>query len=258
MNKNERHSVIVEDLDREPALRVNEMARRYGVSSETIRRDLAELTERGLINRTYGGAVRIISHEPALSEREHLQVAERELIARMALDHVERNDVLMIGGGLTTRYFAKMLALHKEPLTVITPSFSVALALGTCANTKVHMLPGEFNGHEGLVQGADTIEALCRFRATKAFLGASGLSEEGPSDAAIPAGRIYQTMSERAVRTFILTDSSKFEKAALTCYSGWTQNLTLVTDASPPQQLKKVLEEAGTQIIVPQSVESER
>ena len=121
MTKNERHALIIKDLEREPAMRVNEMAKRYDVSSETIRRDLSELTERGLINRTYGGAVRVISNEPALSEREHINVAERQTIARLAVDRIEPDDILMIGGGITTRFFAQALALYREPLTVITP-----------------------------------------------------------------------------------------------------------------------------------------
>ncbi|MCO6185163.1 DeoR/GlpR family DNA-binding transcription regulator [Rhizobium sp. L1K21] len=251
MDKIERQTTIIEDLSREPALRVNELARRYDVSSETIRRDLSALTDRGLINRTYGGALRIISHEPAVSEREHIQVAERELIARMAVDVVEPSDVLMIGGGITTRYFAKALALFKGPLTVVTPSFHVALALGTCDNISVHMLPGEVNGHEGLVQGADTIEALSRYRATKAFLGASGLSEEGPSDAAIPAGRLYQTMMERALHTYVLADSSKFNKEALFCYARWQANVSVITDTSPESELDAVLKKAGTALVLP-------
>ena len=251
LNKSERQAIIVEDLEREPALRVNEMAKRYDVSAETIRRDLAELTERGLINRTYGGAIRVISHEPALSEREHIQVAERELIARIAVDHIAKEDVLMIGGGITTRYFARALAMFKDPLTVITSSFNVALALGTCTNIKIHMLPGEYNGSEGMVEGANTIEALMRFRASKAILGASGLTTEGPSDAAIPAGRIYQTMTERAVRTFILADSSKFEKSALACYSGWGSNMSLISDTKPAKSLTSAIEGAGSSIVVP-------
>lgn len=252
MKKTERHTAIVDDLEREPALRVNELAERYEVSTETIRRDFADLTQRGLINRTYGGAVRIISSEPALSERERLQVAERELIARMAVDRIETNDVLMVGGGITTRYFAKALAVRNDSLTVITPSFSVAMALGACRNITVNFLPGQFNGNEGLVEGADTIEALGLYRATKAILGASGLSIDGPSDAAIPAGRIYQKMSERSSQTFILADSSKFEKFALYCYSSWGPNLTLVTDARTPQELHNVIDAADSQLIVPE------
>lgn len=255
MTKNERHALIVKDLEREPAMRVNEMAKRYDVSSETIRRDLSELTERGLINRTYGGAVRVISNEPALSEREHINVAERQTIARLAVDRIEPDDILMIGGGITTRFFAQALALYREPLTVITPSFNVAVALGGCANIKIHILPGEFNGAEGQIQGAETIDALRRFRATRAFVGASGLTAEGPSDAAIPAGQIYQVMTERAMTSYVLADSSKFEQEALYCYSGWRTSMILVTDAAPPKALGAAIVAAGTEILLPRGAE---
>ncbi len=255
MNKIDRHEAIVRDLEREPALRVNELATRYDVSSETIRRDLSELTERGLINRTYGGAVRIISKEPALSEREHLQVAERELIARMAVDLLESNEVLLVGGGITTRYFARALAVKNEPCMVITPSFNVALALGGSSNIKTHMLPGEYNGSEGMVEGSETIEALLRFRGSKAILGASGLTADGPSDASIPAGRIYQMMSERAARTLILADSSKFEKSALIEYAAWGPNITLVSEVEPPELLRAAIETAEAEIFTPNAVQ---
>lgn len=251
MNKAERHAGIVKDLTVEPSLRVNELARRYDVSAETIRRDFNELNERGLISRTYGGATRSISNEPALSERRHLQVPEREIIARTAMSFIESNDVLMIGGGITTQAFAVSLALFKGPLTVITPSFGVAVSLGTCPNIKVQVLPGQYNGNEGLVQGPDTTQALTRFRATKAILGASGITADGPCDAEISAGLIYEAMSERSLQTYILADSSKFDKPALSCYSIWRPDMCLVTDAHPNHKLSEAISSVGTTIVLP-------
>ncbi len=248
MNKSERHAIIIDDLDREPALRVNELAKRYDVSPETIRRDLGELKERGLIGRTYGGAVRLISREPALSERQNLMVPERARIARAAVERIEKDDVLMIGGGITTHSFAQALTAFRDPLTVITPSFGVALTLGPCANIRVQVLPGQFNSKEGMIEGPDTIQALSRFRATKAFLGASGITGEGPSDAAISAGQIYQTMVERSSQACVLADSSKFEKPALSCYSTWSPDMTLICDLQPSASLSRAITQTGARI----------
>jgi len=97
--KSDRQARIVAELRTAPTLRVNELAQLLDVSTETVRRDLAELDERGLINRTYGGATRPVSFEPALAEREKMMVAERERIAAAAVTLVEANDILMIGGG---------------------------------------------------------------------------------------------------------------------------------------------------------------
>ena len=82
LSKNDRQARIVAELRGTPTLRVNELADLLVVSTETVRRDLAELAERSLINRTYGGAMRPVSFEPALAEREGLMVAERERIHR--------------------------------------------------------------------------------------------------------------------------------------------------------------------------------
>jgi DeoR/GlpR family transcriptional regulator of sugar metabolism len=113
--KSDRQARIVVELRTAPTLRVNELAALLDVSTETVRRDLAELDERGLINRTYSGATRPVSFEPALVEREKMMVAERERIAAAAVTLVEANDILMIGGGATATIFARRLATDPTP-----------------------------------------------------------------------------------------------------------------------------------------------
>lgn len=249
-NKVGRQALIIADLRLHPAMRVNELAERLSVSTETIRRDLAELDARGLVSRTYGGAMRPIAYEPALTEREGLMIAERELIANAAAGQIERNDILMIGGGATTLHFARRVAAIAEPMTVITHAFSVAMVLAANSLIKVLMLPGQYDGREGLIHGADTIDALHRFRANKAFLGASGLTAEGPSDAALPPGLIYGAMMRRSSRTFVLADHSKFDQPSLTVYGSWSPSVTLVSDAAPTGDLLDAIAQAGATVVV--------
>lgn len=245
LTKSDRQSRIVAELRSTPTLRVNELAARLDVSTETVRRDLAELDERGLINRTYGGATRPMSFEPALAEREKLMVSERERIAAAAVALVESNDILMIGGGATTTIFARRLAAERNHLTVITHAFSVAMALGSNPFHKVLMLPGQYDSREGLIHGPDTIEALQRFRANKAFLGASGLTEEGPSDAGIGPGLIYGAMMRRSSDAVILADHSKFERASLSVYGPWSPQVQLVSDREPQNELRAAITRSG-------------
>ena len=75
------------------------------------------------------------------------------------------------------------------------------MALATNPTHKVLMLPGQYDGREGLIHGPDTIEALQHYRADKAFLGASGLTSEGPSDAGIGPGLIYGAMMRAQTRS---------------------------------------------------------
>jgi DeoR/GlpR family transcriptional regulator of sugar metabolism len=229
---------------------VNEFAALLDVSTETVRRDLAELDERGLLNRTYGGAVRPVFFEPGIAERETLMVAERERIAAAAVKLVAPNDILMIGGGATTLHFARRLAAGHNHLTILTHALSVAVALAANPFHKILILPGQYDGREALIHGPDTIDALQRYRASKAFLGASGLTAEGPSDASLGPGLIYGAMMRRSTETIILADHSKFDRPSLAVYGPWSSNVQLVTDLAPRGELLSAITEAGSRIVV--------
>ena len=245
LTKSDRQSRIIAELRTTPTLRVNELAALLNVSTETVRRDLSELDDRGLINRTYGGAMRPVSFEPALAEREKLMVAERERIAAAAVSLVEANDILMIGGGATTTIFARRLAAERNHLTVITHAFSIAVALASNPLHRVLMLPGQYDSREGLIHGPDTIEALQRYRASKAFLGASGLTAEGPSDAGIGPGLIYSAMMKRAAETVILADHTKFDRPSLSVFGPWSSQMLLVCDREPTGDLRSAMARNG-------------
>lgn len=251
LSKSDRQARIVTELKMSPALRVNDLSESLNVSTETVRRDLTELSERGLINRTYGGAMRPMSFEPALAERETLMVAERDRIASTAVALIETNDILMIGGGATTLHFARRLAVERNHLTIITHAFSIAMALATNPLHRVLMLPGQYDGREGLISGADTIDALQKYRATHAILGASGITDEGPSDAGTGPGLIYGAMMRRAAQTWVLADHSKFEAASLMVYGQWSSDVMLVSDRQPGAALSQAIGDAGAKILVP-------
>lgn len=250
VSKSDRQARIVAELRAFPALRVNELAEKLDVSTETVRRDLTDLSERGLINRTYGGATRPMSLEPAIAEREQMMVAERERIANAAVALVEDNDILMIGGGATTLHFARRLSAERNHLTIITHAFSIAAALAANPLHKVLMLPGQYDGREGLISGPDTIDALQKYRASRAFLGASGLTVEGPSDAGVGPGLIYGAMMRRSAETIVLADHTKFGRPSLAVYGPWSKTVTLVTDRLPEKELEEMLRGQDVEIVV--------
>lgn len=246
LSKADRQARIVAELRSTPTLRVNDLASRLAVSTETVRRDLAELDGAGLISRTYGGAMTTVQNEPGLAVRETLNVAERQEIARSAARLVRSGDILMIGGGATTLHFARQLATEAENLTVITHAFSIAAALASNASHRILMLPGIYDGREGLIHGAETVEALGSLHANAAFLGSSGLTEEGPGEAAIGPALVYAAMARRAARVVVLADHAKFDSHALKTYAAWNDRMALVTDRAPGAQLAQALRRAGT------------
>ena len=249
-DKATRQTRIVAELRAIPSLRVNALAARLLVSTETVRRDLADLDRAGLISRTYGGAVTAL-HEPGVAVRETLMIAERKLIAEVAVRAINPQDILMIGGGATTLHFARRLAADCNHLTIITHAFSIAAALATNSTHKVLMLPGQYDGREGLIHGPDTIDALQRFHASKAILGASGLTTEGPNDASFGPGLIYGAMMRRAAQTIVLADHGKFNLPSLAVYGAWSPLTTLITDKAPRGALAQSLAAAQTAVLLP-------
>jgi hypothetical protein len=112
-------------------------------------------------------------------------------------------------------HFARRLAAERNHLTIIAHAFSIAAALAANPLHKVLLLPGQYDGREGLISGPDTIDALQKYRASKCFLGASGLTAEGPSDASVGPGLIYGAMMRRSAESVILADHTKFGRASL-------------------------------------------
>ncbi len=179
-SKASRQEQILAELNRSPSLRVAELARRLVVSTETIRRDLDAMTEQGLLNRTYGGAVRPLGTEPSVTERHALHVPERERIAKVAVPLLKTARILMIGSGATTVHVARRIAVEMKNIAVITHSFGVATVLSLNPTIKVLMMPGDYHPGEGATVGAHAVSFLNDFHADCAIIGASGLAPDGP------------------------------------------------------------------------------
>ncbi|MEM6900151.1 MAG: DeoR/GlpR family DNA-binding transcription regulator [Pseudomonadota bacterium] len=247
--KQNRQEQILSALEANPSLRVSELASRLDVSAETVRRDLTELDEIGRIRRTYGGALRTRTFEPALAERSQLHIRERETIAQLAVDRVGQAENLFIGGGATTLHFARALRTIDRPLTVLTPAFSIATELSTNPRIQVMSLPGIVEPKEGLVYGAETIRCIGQFRTPLAVVGASGLDESGVSEALLHAAQVYSAMIEAADETLVLADASKFGRRSLQQILDWRRNVCLISEKAPARALSNAIQQGGAEII---------
>jgi DeoR/GlpR family transcriptional regulator of sugar metabolism len=245
-----RQQKILEELEALPTLRIADMARSHQVSTETIRRDLDELTEKGLLNRTYGGAVRAMNSEPGVTERHQLFTEEREHIARETIKNLHGGKLLMIGSGATTVHIARRIATDMRDITVITHSFGVATVLSLNPTIRVIVAPGEYLASEGAMTGAQTLLFLRQFTADYAIIGASGLSTSGPSEALIDCGTVYNAMIQQSNKTFIVADHSKFELAFPYNYVSWPRVDAVFTDATPPDPFPALLSKEKVQLHV--------
>lgn len=244
-----RHDRILSALETNPTLRVSELAGILGVSPETVRRDLTALDGTGRLTRTYGGAVRTRSFEPALAERAKLHIAERDRIARLAVARIGAADSLFIGGGATTLHFARALRATDRRLTVLTPAFSIATELSVNPLIQVMALAGIVEPKEGLVYGAETIRCIRQFRTPLAVVGASGVDGAGVSEALLHAAQVYAAMIECADETLVLADSSKFGNRSLQQILSWRESVCLISEKAPPPALRAAIRDGGARIV---------
>ncbi|TPW32563.1 DeoR/GlpR transcriptional regulator [Martelella alba] len=250
LSKSERQAQILTELNGTASLRVAELARRMDVSTETIRRDLDEMTEQGLLNRTYGGATRSLSSEPAVSERHTLFISERERIAKATIPLIRDARILMIGSGSTTVHVARRIAVEMRDITVLTHAFGVATVLSMNPTIKVLMLPGDYHADEGATVGVHTVSFLNDYFADAAILGASGLAEDGPTDALIECASVYSAMVLRSSRTIVTADHSKHGRIFPARYSSWKKLDQLVTDMAPTGSLARALTQHNIDVTI--------
>lgn len=251
LGKLERRERIIAELRTNPTVRVAALARAFGVSTETVRRDLDALSDGGLVSRTYGGAaLPAIGVEPSLAERQRELTEERERIARRAFELLAPREVIMVDCGSTTWHFARRLAIEPLPLTVVTNSLGIASTLAANPALRVVVCPGDYAAGEGGTFGPDTLDFLRRFHADKAVIGAGGLTVEGPTEVQPDAAWVKRAMIERARRRILLVDHSKFDQARyeVVCPLGDLDDL--VTDARPPPALADAIGAGGVSLHV--------
>ena len=249
LRKQERQARILAELKTAPAIRVSYLALKFAVSDETIRRDLDELSESGRLHRTYGGAsVAPMGVEPSLNERYHIRVEERTTIAQCAGKLVIPGEVLMIDAGSTTTHFSKQLAAAFSELTVITNSVAAATTLASSPSIRVILCPGDYDAREGGVFGPETNAFLQRFMANKCFIGASGLTLNGPTEANSGSAWVKRTMVTQSQRSVLLVDKSKYEQPMLEVVCPLSDLDDIVVDNEPSRALAKRLQNTGVRI----------
>lgn len=246
-----RHDEILHRIAADGAASVGELAAAFGVSHETIRRDLRALAARGLLAVVHGGAVPHRSIEPAFAERAEENATGKAAIARAAAALVPDGSVLLIDSGTTTLAFAQALA-GKRGLTVCTNSLAVALHLARQTTHVVHVLGGEVDRTEEATGGVDAVAAIERFRVDLAFIGAGGLTPDGEvTDYSRAGAEQRRRMMAAAARTWLLIDHTKFGRLTpVRLETAGGRPVGLVVDAEPPPAVRKGLARRRIDLVI--------
>ena len=248
--KSERRRQILLELKLRPHVRINELAARFGVSTETVRRDFETLSRDGLISRAHGGAsAPTHGHYPSLDERASDRIEQRERIGRTAASLVEDGETLMIDSGSTTIQLARSLAYLGTKCTVITNSIPVAITLGQ-SEAEVVLCPGNYLSAESAVVGTETIEFLNRYHVDRCMIGASGLTQEGLSETVRGFAAVKRVMLQRSAKSHVLIDSEKFNRKGLAQVGELDRLSSVVVDRKPQGDLLSALDGVNVGILV--------
>jgi DeoR/GlpR family transcriptional regulator of sugar metabolism len=247
-----RRFELIRLAQRQGQLCVAELSLQFGVSADTIRRDLDILSVRGFVRRTHGGAVPADYRVPngSLSaQRIGARIAEKTRIAQCASELVQDGESLILNGGSTTRLFAFELA-DKKDLTVVTNALGIPAALPRQAVRDIVVLGGEYRAESHITVGSVAFCGGVSVSAESAVIGIGGITQEGLFCGLLQDATMTASMIAAARRTIVLADSAKFNHKLLAHIGSLDQVDILVTDAEPPNELLRALEECKVQVLV--------
>ena len=247
----ERQEEILALIREEKRVSVTSLADRFAVVGETIRRDLAELENRGLIRRVHGGAIPLerVTFEPPIEARHDLMRPEKERIALAALAELPGEGSAFIEAGSTTSFLAKVLPADCS-LTIVTNGGYIASSLARQPNLTVLSVGGRVRSRSLACVDDWALDTLSKLRVTVAFLGTNGLTVENGLTTPDPAeAAVKRAMLSIAEYTVLLADHSKVGVVSLLRYGELDQIDTLITDSGLHQSQEHDLQDAGIRVI---------
>jgi DeoR family fructose operon transcriptional repressor len=247
----ERQAEIVRRARALGRVDVISLSEELGVTPETVRRDLTAIERQGHVRRVHGGAISIerVASEPGLAARETLWAAEKERIAKAAIDEVPRDGAILIDAGTTTRRFAELLPRDRELLVVVN-SPDIAILLGGRAELTVMMLGGRVRARTMAIVDGWALEALKKIHVDVAFMGTNGISVERGLTTPDPAeALVKEHMIAAARRVVLLGDHTKIGNNYFSTFGALDDVDTFVTDSGADPGLLEEIEDAGPRVV---------
>lgn len=244
-----RKQLILDTLKRDGQVIAKELSQQFGLSEDTIRRDLRELAEQGLLQRVHGGALPASPSVVDLAGRKLLATDAKLAIAKAAVKLIQPRQVIILDGGTTTQELVKQLPIDFE-LTVITHSPTIAVALIDHPKIDVIMLGGKLFKHSMVNIGAAAIEAISHIRADIYFMGVTGIHASlGLSTGDLEEAHIKRALCAAAAETIVMAAADKINAASRYIISPTTAISTLVTQVNIDEIILNSFAELGISVV---------
>lgn len=248
----ERRSMILNQLKNDKVVLVSDMSAKFGVSEETIRRDMEKLEQEGYATRTYGGAIyNEDSRELPYEVRKRTNVEAKEKIATEVAKMIKDGDYVMLDESTTSMYVARALKPRRN-ITLITNSIEIVLELaGDVQGWNIHCTGGLLKPYALAFTGHRAESVISAYHVNFAILSCEGLDiEAGYTDSREDNAMMKRAMINSAKKVILVADSDKFGKTSFISVGKLSELDTLVTEKDPGEQWRGTLEENGVKLVV--------
>jgi len=248
----ERRQHVLEILDTEGRLTVEELVHKFHVTAATVRADLNILANSGLLIRSRGGALKQEAPAPEypFSIRDHLHKAEKQRIARVAVELIQPNQTIVLDSGSTTMEIARQIRTLKiHPLTVVTNSLQVSTELAGLPHISIVLPGGVLRPNSFSMIGPYAERTLREMSADQAFLGVDGLDPVyGLSTTDMLGAQVDALMIQISRQVTIVADATKLGRRGLSVIANIHSIHRLITDRSADRQLVEKIRAEGVDV----------
>lgn len=247
----DRRGEILERIQQTNSVKVLDLSREFGVTEETIRRDLEKLEMEGHITRTYGGAVlnKGTSEDLSINIREGRNQEGKNRIARKVAELVENGDTLMMDSSTSAMFVARHLK-DKSRITVITNSLRVPMELASVSNAEVIVAGGSFRSSSLSMIGNRTADMLDGYYVNKAILGCKGFDPlTGTYEPHEMEAEIKKRMRANAEMVILAADYTKMNRKSFIRTIGIADIDVLVTDRRLPEETEALLKNQNISLV---------
>jgi DeoR/GlpR family transcriptional regulator of sugar metabolism len=243
-----RKQQILALLKREGQVIAKDVAETMEVSEDTIRRDLREMAQEGLLQRVHGGA---LPASPAVADfagRELLAADGKVAIGRAAAGMIQAGQVVILDGGTTARQVARHIPMELKA-TVVTHSPTIALELVNHPEIEVILIGGRLFKHSVVAVGAQAIEAIGKIHADTYFMGVTGVHPKtGLTTGDYEEAAVKRALSQAAAETIVLASSEKLNTASPYVVVPLAEISGIITERAAAASLTKPYEKLGISV----------
>lgn len=245
-----RKQAILAALRRDGQVEAKKLSEVFGVSEDTLRRDLRELAAEGLLQRVHGGALPASAAVGDILQRQDIASDAKLAIAKRAAEMVLPGQVIILDGGTTSVQLARCLP-PTMAITVVTHSPTIAVALGSHPLIEVVLIGGRLFKHSMVAVGASAVEAMAHIRADVYFMGVTGVhTKAGLSTGDLEEAYVKRALAARAAETVVLASTEKLGAASPYVIADIDTVGSIVVDSGAPQAIRRQLRARGVTVVV--------